>query len=283
MRPYTNDEWDILPHVIWTSDAIWDPTMLDHTLDDDTHWFDAISDLESDPFHNLFDEHGGVIIQSAQHGPQTGTINSFDTGAPTFFDALTEPPSDDVSDLLDSMVYDTNLSCLHVHHTDKAPAPRLVSTKVPDYEKFRPFFGWLPTEVIKNTFAVTTQYARMPMSTILKKRYKSPYPALNVHRRDEPVATNTVFSDTPAIDGGETCAQIFVGTKSFVTDVEGMKTESQFVNTLEDNIRRRGAPNKLISDRAQVEISNKVKDILRNLHILDWQSEPHQQHQNPCE
>ena len=123
----------------------------------------------------------------------------------------------------------------------------------------------------------------MPMSTVLKKRYKSPNPALNIHQRDEPVATDTVFSDTPAIDGGETTAQIFVGTKSFVTDVAGMKSESQFVNTLEDNIRHRGAPTKLISDRAQVQISNKVKDILQALAILDWQSEPHQQHQNPCE
>jgi hypothetical protein len=82
--------------------------------------------------------------------------------------------------------------------------------------------------------------------------------------------------------GSETCAQIFVGIKSFVTNVKGMKTESQFLNTLEDNICRRGAPNKLISDQAQVEISNKVKDILRNLHILDWQSEPLQLHQNAC-
>jgi hypothetical protein len=106
---------------------------------------------------------------------------------------------------------------------------------------------------------------------------------VNVHCRDEPVATDTVFSDTPAIDGGETAAQIFVGTKSFVTDVKGMKSESQFVNTLEDNIHCRGAPTKLISDRVQVKISNKVKDILHTLHILDWQSEPHQQHQNPCE
>jgi hypothetical protein len=40
---------------------------------------------------------------------------------------------------------------------------------------------------------------------------------------------------------------------------------------------------KLISDRAQVEISNKVKNILRALCIFDWQSEPHQQQQNPCE
>jgi hypothetical protein len=40
--------------------------------------------------------------------------------------------------------------------------------------------------------------------------------------------------DAPDIDGGETCAQIFVGTETLVTDVYGMKTEKQFVNTLEE-------------------------------------------------
>ena len=40
---------------------------------------------------------------------------------------------------------------------------------------------------------------------------------------------------------------------------------------------------KLVSDRAQVEISNKVHDILRHLCIDDWQSEPHYQHQNSAE
>jgi hypothetical protein len=48
-------------------------------------------------------------------------------------------------------------------------------------------------------------------------------------------------------------------------------------------IRRCGAPSKLVSNRAQVKISSKVKDILRSLIIADWQSEPHQQHQNPAE
>ena len=94
---------------------------------------------------------------------------------------------------------------------------------------------------------------------------------------------DTVYSDTPAIDNGCKVAQIFVGTKSMVTDVFGMKTEKQFVNTLQDIIRTRGAPTKLISDNAQVEISNKVKDILRYLFIDNWQSEPHYQHQNPAE
>ena len=49
-------------------------------------------------------------------------------------------------------------------------------------------------------------------------------------------------------------AQIFVGTQSMVTDVYPMKQQSQFVNTLEDNFRERGAMNKLISDSAKVEI-----------------------------
>ena len=62
-----------------------------------------------------------------------------------------------------------------------------------------------------------------------------------------------------------------------------MKTEKQFVNTLQDIIQIRRAPTKLISDSAQVEISNKVHDILWHLFIEDWQSEPHHQHQNPAE
>jgi hypothetical protein len=74
-----------------------------------------------------------------------------------------------------------------------------------------------------------------------------------------------------------------VGTETMVTDVYGMKTEKQFVNTLEDNICERGGISWLLSDPAQVEISARVVGILRALHIGQWQSEPHQQYQNPCE
>jgi hypothetical protein len=102
--------------------------------------------------------------------------------------------------------------------------------------------------------------------------FKSPYPALNVHHLNKRIATDTVYSDTPAINSGHTYAQLFIGTESLVSDVEGMKTDKQFVNTLEDNIRRCGAPTKLISDSAKVETSNKVKDILRALCISDCSS-----------
>jgi hypothetical protein len=70
----------------------------------------------------------------------------------------------------------------------------------------------------------------MPNGAILKKHYKSPFPALNVQRRDERVTRDTVYSNALDINGGETCAQFFVGTETLVTDVYGMKTEKHFVN-----------------------------------------------------
>jgi septum formation inhibitor MinC len=94
-----------------------------------------------------------------------------------------------------------------------------------------------------------------------------------VRPRDEPVATDTIYSDTPAIDCGVTSAQLFIGTKTHTADVYPIKSDKQFVNTLLDNITQRGAPNKLISNRAQVEISERVKQVLRPLHISTWESE----------
>ena len=62
-----------------------------------------------------------------------------------------------------------------------------------------------------------------------------------------------------------------------------MNSSMQFVNTLEDNIRFRGALSKLISDYAPVEISNKVESILRMYHSSSCHSEPYHQNQNPSD
>ena len=40
---------------------------------------------------------------------------------------------------------------------------------------------------------------------------------------------------------------------------------------------------KLLSDSAKTEISNKVMDIFRAYHISNWHSEPYHQNQNPAE
>ena len=114
------------------------------------------------------------------------------------------------------------------------------------------------------------------------KHFKTRFPAANIHRRNKPVATDTVFSDTPAIPGGHKCAHSSLESRPFVTDCYPMKTDAEFVNTLEDNIRERGAMDKLVSNRAQAETSNKVKDILRHYEIKDWQSLPHFKTSESC-
>ena len=101
---------------------------------------------------------------------------------------------------------------------------------------------------------------------------------MNVYCRDKPVATDTIYSDTHVIDDGFTCNQLFVGTKSLVSYVYGMKTYNQFVNTFEDNIRARGEMSKLIIDCSHYEVRNYSQIILWELCTDDWKSEPHYQH-----
>ena len=162
---------------------------------------------------------------------------------------------------------------------------RKMHYKPTDYASYRPYFLHVPTEKVKRTFEATTQFAGSVVSgRNLLQTIQSPFPAHNVWRRNEPVATDTIFAQVPAIDtNGQTQAQLFIGRKSLVSDAYGMKTEAEFVNTLEDNIRKRGAMDKLISDGAKVETSRRVKEILRALIIDDWQSEANYQHQNFAE
>ena len=133
-----------------------------------------------------------------------------------------------------------------------------------DHEKFRAFFGWVNSDIIKQT---TTQWGVALDSFPMNRHLKSRNPALNVPRRHESVATDTIFSDTPAVDSGVKQAQVFVGRDSLVADVYPMKYGKQFVHTLENNIRRRGAIDKLLSDSAKTEISKIVMDSLRAYHI----------------
>ena len=159
-----------------------------------------------------------------------------------------------------------------------------VSHEAPGYEKFRPYFGCVNVDTVQKTMEQTTQWGvSLPNPFPMKKHLKSRNPALNIHRRHEAVATDTVFSDTPPVDNGVKQAHVFVGRDTLVADAYPMKSGKQFVNTVEDNIRRRGAMDKLLSDSAKPDISNKVMDILRAYHISNWHSEPYHQNQNPAE
>ena len=159
-----------------------------------------------------------------------------------------------------------------------------VNHDAPDYEKFRPYVGWVNVDTFQKTMEQSTQWGvSLPNTFPMKKLLKSRNPAQNIPMMHKAVATHTVFSDTPAIDSGVKQAQVFVGRDTLVADAYPMKSGKQFVNTLEDNIRRQVAMDKLLSDSAKTEISNKVMDFLRAYHIPNWHSEPYRQNQNPAE
>jgi hypothetical protein len=266
-RKPTDDEISSLPHIIMTSDIDWDPSMYDNVIDDIEDFHDTTV-YENDDEN--FDHYG-------EYRHRTIATHSTIQPEEEFFDAIEHVAFDDLVDDLIDAVHPENVSDVYdINLTD-------VKQVKADFELLRPLFGWAPADTIKKTFDVTTQYARGRVSDTLKQHWRSRFPACNVKRRNEPVATDTVFSDTPAVDSGVTAAQIFVGRDSLVADCYGIKTDKEFVNTLEDNIRERGAMDKLISDCAKAEMSLRVRQILRALFISAWYSEPYHENQNFAE
>jgi hypothetical protein len=147
IRPPTDDELTSLPHIIFTSDDDWDPTIIDNITTDDVSYITDTDNGYTDQFNEL-----GEYQQSL----------------------LTE-----VSIFLPSQL-ETSLQY------------NIKTTKVPvDFESYRPKFGWAPTHVIKHTFDNTTQHIRsLHLYDDMRKIFKSRFP------------TDTVYSDTPAIDDG---------------------------------------------------------------------------------
>ena len=158
------------------------------------------------------------------------------------------------------------------------------SPQEPDWNTQRPFLAWIPPSSIKDTFNVTTRHGTAPNTQdYIKNHFKPRNPAFIIPRCSEDVATDTIFSDTPAVDDGSTMAQFFCGHDNLVCDAYGIKSTKQFINTLSDNIRKWGAMDTLISDGGKYDISKGVTDLLQSLFIQDYQSESYHQDQNKTE
>ena len=244
-RP-TDQDMDTYPHVFFTSPDEWDPSVLDH----DPPPLDGLdpSQVLDQPFGDpMFDAYG-----------------DFNERIIANLNILLDAPPED---------YGSYIANLHQG-----------SSQEPDWNALRPFFAWTSPSSIKDTFNVTTRHGSAPHTQdYIKKHFKSCNPVFNIPRHSEAVATDTIFSDTPAVDDGSTMAQFFCGRDTLVCDAYGIKSTKQFINTLSDNIRKRGAMDTLISDGGKYEISKRVTDLLRSLFIQDYQSEPYHQHQNKAE
>ena len=236
----TDQDMDTYPHVFFSSPDEWDPSVLDH----DPPQLDGLdpSQVSDQPFGDpMFDAYGDFnecII----------------TNLNIFLDA---PPADCGSYTGISSVFTANL------HQG--------SPQEPDWHALRPFLAWTSASSIKETFNVTIRHGTAPHTQdYIKKHFKSRNPVFNIPRRSEAVATDTIFSDTPAVDDGSTMAQFFSGRDTLVCDAYGIKSTKQFINTLSDNIRKQGAMDTLISDGGKYEISQRVTDLLHSLFIQDY-------------
>ena len=249
----TDQDMDTYPHVFFTSPDEWNPSVLDH----DPPHLDGLdpSQAPDQPFGDpMFDAYG-----------------DFNEHIIANLNILLDAPPEDCGSYTEiSSVFTANL-----HQS---------SPQEPDWNALCPFFAWTSPSSIKDTFNVTTRHGTAPHTQdYIKKHFKSRNPVFNIPRRSEAVATDTIFSDTPAVDDGSTMAQFFCGHDTLVCDAYGIKSTKQFINTLSDNIRKRGAMDTLISDGGKYEISKQVTDLLHSLFIQDYQSEPYHQHQNKAE
>ena len=244
-RP-TDQDMDTYPHVFFASPDEWDPSVLDH----DPPPLDGLdpSQVLDQPFGDpMFDAYG-----------------DFNERIIANLNILLDAPPEDYGSYIANLPQG--------------------SSQEPDWNALRPFFAWTSPSSIQDTFNVTTRHGSAPHTQdYIKKHFKSRNPVFNIPRRSEAVATDTIFSDTPAVDDGSTMAQFFCGRDTLVCDAYGIKSTKQFINTLSDNIRKRGAMDTLISDGGKYEISKRVTDLLRSLFIQDYQSEPYHQHQNKAE
>jgi hypothetical protein len=262
MRPPNDEEMETLPHILLTGDDIWNPSYTDDEFSIQDLLLDAPTDTgNQDPHVNDTGDYTGnieadidLIISRCRAERHT-----------------TEDP-EDTPNLLERRIN---------QHT--------ISKATPNLEALRPNFGWLPIARIKETLQATTQFARTAPCYPFRTHFCTRWPAANVDRWNEDVATDTFFSDTPAHDDGIfghsgcTMAQIYAGKRSSKLVAYGMSSESQMPNTLEDLIRKHGAPNCLFSDNAKVQIGKRVRDILCLYSIKDFQCKPEYQHHNFAE
>ena len=158
------------------------------------------------------------------------------------------------------------------------------SPQEPDWNTQRLLLAWTSPSSIKDTFNVTTRHGTAPNTQdYIKNHFKPRNPVSSIPRCSEDLATDTIFSDTPAVDDGSTMAQFFCGHDTLVCDAYGIKSTKQFINTLSDNIRKWGAMDTLISDGGNYDISKGVTDLLHSLFIQDYQSESYHQDQTKTE
>jgi hypothetical protein len=314
MSPPSASQMSTLPHVFATSDSPWNPQILDNEYHAD-EFYDAMQQNpevltrinQRNPLVNdagfvnhqqnyyaglSYDDDDSDHDEPAVNEPNTSSpaLKSVLKAAPNYSKTALPAVSFDGIDLPDpDTPHEPPPSRLASAVRLLTALPQTLKRALPDLDALKPNFGWVSLERIQQTLEKTTQFYRASNHFPFRKHFRSRFPAANVSRVNEWYATDTFFSDTPALDDGWTghggckMLQLFAGmTSSYLFGVP-LRSEKDVPSSLEELIRKVGAPIGLFSDNAKSELSRAVKDILRMYCIKDAQSEPGYQNQNYAE
>jgi len=124
-----------------------------------------------------------------------------------------------------------------------------IQSKECDYESLYTLFAWLCTDKTKCAFEAATQYARIPLCTILWKHYKLPFRGLLMYIIDKRLLPHIPCLQTPGCQQSiHICTNLCWCAVPCDWCLWHENWQTQFVNTLEDVIWQIDAPTKLISD-----------------------------------
>ena len=179
-----------LTHVVITADMDWDPTVLDNG-------HDVQLQDEDEPYYDpIFHEHGLYIDKANPRSVIHALLSNDDS---------TESPEDSDQEQFFHCFKDAppepSQKVHYIQDHEISASPKNTSTSDWDWNSINPKLGFAPLSVIKETISRTTQYYRETFHrTPMRDHLRTWFPAANVPRRHESVATDWIYSDTPAVD-----------------------------------------------------------------------------------
>jgi hypothetical protein len=151
IRPYTDQEYETLPHVFLTAEANWDPSTLDHEFNSVEEWFDATQRGDTDPAANRFDDVGNyrrrVAVQKT-----TSMYHSYNLDMENDPAMVVELTTEDTVDIPPDIIHDNSNPAEQGEDQDQDQdhpfKPKITITKEPNYVALRPKFGWLSADIV---------------------------------------------------------------------------------------------------------------------------------------
>jgi hypothetical protein len=160
-----------------TSELEWDPTVLDHEFKEDEKWGDPSTIPSS--FNDVAGYKHCVALQHHSYFWRQEGESTDDVVDQCIFASHSSPSIYEFDYTLFNDTYKTEI--LDAPSSSQTLKPTTIVKREPDFQKLRPLFGWLSTNLIQKTFKHTTHYARLPTATMLKKAFRSPNPAFNTY------------------------------------------------------------------------------------------------------